>query len=606
MKKHNISRQDFLKKTAAGALGVMVSGALAGCSNAPAASTPEAPAESNEESRPYWMPEAWDYEADVIICGFGGAGAMAAREVISHGDSCLVFEKAPEKFAGGATACCAGVCNGGVNPERDIANSLGYMTYEAAENFGNEKVKVVKWLEANGLEYEGWGAKGFGYGLYHTEADAVMKCGPTVVYEMDAKHLVFDPENKEVYGVVVEDANGKSIYAKANKGVLLATGNFVESRELMYCFMFPNEIDYAQTGSPYDDGNGLRMGMEIGAALMNMNQIALEYCEMAFKKASEEIGTCFNVAPSGPHAAARMYVNQKGQRFMKEDLIMQHYKGVRNWQDYGGNAMYGYSGWVNRPFYVIFDSQIADEGPLDPCATSGMSWSGTFHLHDWSADNQQEVERGWLVKADTLEELVKKLAENSGHDPIDLDGLKATIAEFNQMSENGTADPYGRDRMLAINKPPYYAAEVMSGLIYTMGGLKPGMSCETLDWNGNPIPRLYHAGDVGQFMAITSQGTAGAMAAGAIGAREICGLTKREIAGTAAHVVERRPKARSHLHSMSKRRTRKSQLLVTGRTASTPKRQRVSTESSRLSSRSRTVRWSRWSLARTTKTLTMA
>ena len=29
-----------------------------------------------------------------------------------------------------------------------------------------------------------------------------------------------------------------------------------------------------------------------------------------------------------------------------------------------------------------------------------------------------------------------------------------------------------------------------------MGGLKPGMCCETLTLNGEPIPRLYHAGDV--------------------------------------------------------------------------------------------------------------
>lgn len=78
------------------------------------------------------LPSAWDYEAEVVICGFGGAGAMAAKEAVACGLSHIVFEKAPEQYAGGATTCCAGVCNATTNVEALVASSMGYMTEEAA------------------------------------------------------------------------------------------------------------------------------------------------------------------------------------------------------------------------------------------------------------------------------------------------------------------------------------------------------------------------------------------------------------------------------------------------------------------------------------------
>ena len=42
-----------------------------------------------------WMPE-WNMDADVVVVGFGPAGAMAAKSAMEEGASVLVVEKAPE------------------------------------------------------------------------------------------------------------------------------------------------------------------------------------------------------------------------------------------------------------------------------------------------------------------------------------------------------------------------------------------------------------------------------------------------------------------------------------------------------------------------------
>ena len=258
---------------------------------------------------------------------------------------------------------------------------------------------------------------------------------------------------------------------------------------------------------------------------------------MDLKKASEEIGVGVDICPRGDYAWSLMYVNQKGKRFMNEDQVLDHFKGNLPWLEFGGTAAAGYTGWTNLPCYLIVDSKLADSSPLNTVTQYGMAYPGAFGLYSWSNDNQAEVEKGWIVKADTLEELCEKLAASSGHEPIDAEALKATIEEYNKLCAAGEADRFGRTSWSTIDTAPYYACELVTGCVYTMGGLKPGMSFETLDSHDNPIPRLYHCGDVGQHNAIISMGTCGAMAGGSIAARELAGMESRDIPGEVVTVI---------------------------------------------------------------------
>ncbi|MGE3540931.1 MAG: FAD-dependent oxidoreductase, partial [Candidatus Tectimicrobiota bacterium] len=50
-----------------------------------------------------WLPAAWDREADVVVVGFGAAGAAAAITAHDAGARVILLEKAPEGQEGGNT-----------------------------------------------------------------------------------------------------------------------------------------------------------------------------------------------------------------------------------------------------------------------------------------------------------------------------------------------------------------------------------------------------------------------------------------------------------------------------------------------------------------------
>lgn len=522
----NMTRRSFLKTAALSAAGMTV------------LSMSAAAAENAE--RPAYLPENWDYEADVVIAGYGVVGAMAAREAIAQGVSCLVLEKASEEMVGGSGVSSAGAVFGN-NPAAMYAESRGYVSMDTIMAIDAEGNRIFNWLMANGLDMTG-----FGRTVYNSTKAAADRCGVNVLYETPAKRLVFDPATHEVFGIIAEQA-GREICIKANKGVLLATGCFLGNEELMHRFLVPKEVQLSNIGSPNCTGDGLMMGMSVGAALKNMTWQCLENYgqgSVALKKASDELGCGMLHSPAGTGRGARIYVNQQGKRFMDEDRVFLHSKGNNPAFEYNGEWFY-YQGFANLPMYLIFDSTLMDGGCIGP-NNAMLGWANAKGIHNWSADNKVELEKGWIVKADTIEELVAKLAEHSGNAPIDAETLKATLETYNGYCEAGADPEFNRgavqhylapSTLEAINKPPYYACELVPAAIYTIGGLHWGENGSTLDWDGNPIPGLYHAGDVGQFCEVSPVGLRDNMAVGSYTCRNICAAPTRSIPGVAACVI---------------------------------------------------------------------
>lgn len=525
------SRRNFLKGAAAGAVGAAGMGILTACSGSASATAGVNPA---------WVPEQWDYEADVVICGYGAAGGMGAKTAVENGNSVLILEKAPEEYAGGASTCFGGFLSV-ADPETLMYSANDYLTQATAEKLSNEMQKSIDWCLSSGLKAQqlmptSHRADGTGRGFYAFLKAALNACGANVLYETAARNLIFDPSTKTVYGVRAEDKNGGSIYVKANKGVLLATGNMCGNRDLVDRYFLPKEVDTPHVGSPYDTGDGFIMGMEIGASVKSLNFRSMEITDFSLTKASKEMGTGIMFLAAGPNKDARIYINAKGQRITNENIIWGHYKGNCPWLDFPHDSGYGFEGWVNLPFYVIFDSKLFDNEAIIP-ADMNIYWAQAMNVYKWSADNKAELAKGWFAKGNTLDELVENLATQSGHEKVDPEGLKAAIAEYNMASAGGKDEKFGRNGLLALDTAPYYAAELSTSIMYTMGGLRIGENAETLDWNDQPIPGLYHAGDVGQVCEIVSQGVVGAMAYGAIGVRAICAAEKRDIPGPVKTVI---------------------------------------------------------------------
>jgi 3-oxo-5alpha-steroid 4-dehydrogenase len=112
-------------------------------------------------------PETWDIEADVVVVGFGAAGACAAIEAARAGREVVVLDRFS---GGGATALSGGVvyAGGGTAQQRqagvgDSADAMfGYLSTEVGDavspatlkEFCQGSVTMMDWLERLGVPFD--------------------------------------------------------------------------------------------------------------------------------------------------------------------------------------------------------------------------------------------------------------------------------------------------------------------------------------------------------------------------------------------------------------------------------------------------------------------
>jgi 3-oxo-5alpha-steroid 4-dehydrogenase len=110
----------------------------------------------------------WDATADVVVVGFGAAGAAAAIQVVQRGGSALVLDRFQ---GGGATTLSGGIiyAGGGTRQQLEAGvhddpdNMFRYLTLETQgsvsdeclREFCNGSVAMMNWLEGLGLEFRG-------------------------------------------------------------------------------------------------------------------------------------------------------------------------------------------------------------------------------------------------------------------------------------------------------------------------------------------------------------------------------------------------------------------------------------------------------------------
>lgn len=105
------------------------------------------------------------------------------------------------------------------------------------------------------------------------------------------------------------------------------------------------------------------------------------------------------------------------------------------------------------------------------------------------ATQAQHIKDGKVVVADTLEELAKKMG-------VPTEGLKKTVARYNELCAKGHDDDFGKRKelMTPVVKPPFYAGRLVSSLLAMSGGLHTDPSLHVLDANDKPIGKLFVCG----------------------------------------------------------------------------------------------------------------
>lgn len=508
--KETMSRRSFV----AGGAGAMALGALGmfGCSsggNLAGTGTP------NIE---------WAEETDVIVMGFGGAGATAAIGASEAGANVIVFEKAPEGQEGGNTS----VSGGGAHtkykdyPEFIYEQFPDTIPQEEIDGFLEELGTLDAWVEAHGEKLgETIGSPASnGYGLFSWIKDiAVNSPGAQVRYETPVKRLVFDQETKEVRGVIVEQ-NGEDAAIMAKRGVIMTCGGF-ENNHYMLTAYYPPEVPIYPCGTPYNTGDGIPMVAEVGAKLRGFSSV--EWGCHCCKAGSEEVGVALAFSFMNPDSYQNaIVVNKAGKRFVNEssggrygdggyalrplhakDQIPELAMSFKPYLDEEGNQLNVTFTYDNLPMYLIFGETRMNNGEAlftSAGKKAGNCWANLHGMYSWSDDNQAELDKGWIVKADTLEEL----AEKTG---IDAAGLAATVAAYDRACADGTDPEFGRSYDLTpIGEGPFYACELGMSLINTQGGPARDAAHRVLNNQDEVIGRLYAGGEFGSIFVFNYPG----------------------------------------------------------------------------------------------------
>jgi len=456
-------------------------------------------------------------EADIVIVGFGGAGSAAAITAADGGASVILLDKAPSHAVGGNTRVAS---QGYLNPT-DPQTAATYLNalcgpFEVpqpmVEVWAEENCKNNDWLASiggdpqehqpppAGIEYPDLpGAEcvrkfhhgdilGYSKTWEFLEQSVKSRAQIEIFYETPATDLI-QLANGAIGGVVAEQ-NGQRIRIKANKGVILTCGGFENNQDMIRNFLPGLPFCYT-AGSPYNEGDGIRMAMQAGADLWHMNNYAGP--SIAFK--APEFPTTFSLIPlhfSHEPPGGMIIVGSDGKRFINEKYKHKHGKIPMGDQ------------WapmpVRTPMYMIFDQKLLDAGPLYD-SKPNRGWTPIMIGYEWSADNRKEIERGWIKQAPSPQALAAELS-------IDPVALVASIEQWNKAASQGHDADFGRTKSLhRIADGPLYAMALVPSMLNTQGGPRRNERAEVLRPNGQPIDRLYSAGEMGSIFGYLYQGT---------------------------------------------------------------------------------------------------
>ncbi len=495
------------------ALAVAISVALLGAMPIQAADTTPAPAAQNAQKVNFLETIPWDAEYDVIVLGYGFAGGAAAIAAADKGSKVLLSEKAPRGHEGGNSKYSAQLVNM-IQPDFPDEKALKYLQLLRGDNknpsdatlmafvkgakkapeylkfLGVEKPIIVKRAEYPEFEgSEGYGSvqykmPGGDAALYHLVQKNVKNRANNidVWFDSPGKQLIQDPETGIIHGVLIE-VEGQPKYVRAKNGVILATGGYENNPQMFQNFAREQKA-YAK-GSKYNTGDGIIMGMDVKANMVNMAENNGPDPNVINPETGNAFGFHFlgNVDSDwGGPAFTRhnaILVGADGKRFMNETYRPLHGR-IPFHNDYTHVVM-------PDPAFLVFDENARLASPV---------------YGSWSKGMVDEINSGMVKKADTIEELAKIMG-------IDPKGLAEQIALFNQYSKDGADLQFGRrpDLIKPLDKGPFYAVQVQPTFTNTHGGPEHDETGAILDREGKRIPHLYGAGELGSIFSHKYNGT---------------------------------------------------------------------------------------------------
>lgn len=455
-------------------------------------------------------------EADVVVIGAGIAGLCAAVSAAEEGAKVILLEKTPNVNFRGYDY---GAVNSKVQKQvgcdmdpimvtREMMRYAGYKNNQrVVMKYVSESGKVNDWLLDMALhagcklqhiwtrdEMVAEGAtlptmpsmtfvleptqeavekapKGMIGGkpviaMAFTLQSAAKQKGVDIHFNTPAVQLVRENENTgRVTAVIAKDQKGKYIKCAAKKGVILCAGDYSNDEEMLHYYIPSSpSVKINLYPSKANTGDGQKMGMWIGAAIDEAPHAPMYF----------DIGMV--EAPGLADALMRqpwLSLNNDGERYANEDLPYAYISNAVRQEP-------GHTRWT------VWDAKWPEEAP-NFRQTACKSLKSVYH----DPQHIQRLIRDNVIKAaNTLDELAQKMN-------IPANKLKASVQRYNELVHKGfDEDFYKRQEcMTAIEKPPFYAAQIATALLVALGGLKINENMQVLDSNKKVIPGLYAAGN---------------------------------------------------------------------------------------------------------------
>jgi len=491
--------------------------------------------------------DVWDRETDVIIVGFGGAGACAALEAKAQGAEVLVLDRF---HGGGATAISGGVfyAGGGTHVQREAGvdddpdemfrylslEVKGVVSEETLRDFCDRSVENLGWLEGHGVPFEGSlcpyktsyptddyylyysGNEGFspykeaakpaprghrakgtgmpGASFYEPLRASALRAGIDVEYEARVSRLVIDGNNN-VLGVEyrkITPGFWSRLHRKLHEaGIAIVKYNPGVAKKLRErCFQI--ERDHAVvTRARARNGVILAAGGFIYNRKM-VNEIAPQYRTGMPLGTTSDNGSGILLGESVGAKTDRMtrisawrFINPP-EAFAKGMIVNKKGERYINELVYGaalGEAMVEDN---DGEAILIIDAELKKLA-REQCKPGRAQWfqRAPALLNLWF--NTKE--------AKSLEELAQTIE-------VPLDTLRDTLADYNAAANGEKEDFFGkaREKMHAMPTGPYYA--INAGIrskrfpcpTLTLGGLVVDERTGQVRGDSGVIPGLYAAG----------------------------------------------------------------------------------------------------------------
>ncbi len=490
----------------------------------------------------------WDREVDVVVVGFGGAGACAALEAYAQEAEVLVLDRF---HGGGATAISGGVfySGGGTHIQReagatDDAEQMyrylslevkGVVSDETLRDFCDTSVANLEWLEAQGVPFEGslcpsktsyptddyylyysgnesfspykeaatpaprgHRAKGKGMpgeSFYGPLREAVERAGIDVEYEARVNRLVIDSQN-HVLGVEykrIEPGFWSKLHRRLHRaGIKIINYNPKLAAALRErCYRIEAERSVVERVRA-------KNGVILAAGGFIYNRQMVEEIAPAYRSGMP-LGTASDNGSGillGKSVGAKTglmnrisawrFINPP-EAFAMGMIVNQNGERYINERMYGaavGEAMVDENDGVA---FLIIDHELKKLA-REQCKPGKAQWfqRAPALLNLWF--NSKE--------AKTLEELAEVAK-------LPLDSLRKTLDAYNQAADGKAPDRFGKDpaKMHAMRSGPYYA--INAGIrskrfpcpTLTLGGLVVDeRTGQVRSESGGVIPGLYAAG----------------------------------------------------------------------------------------------------------------